>query len=55
MRYLAFDGLRGVFALLVVLGHIPAATFLRRYGYDGSSYLVVDFFFVLFVFVIVAC
>jgi peptidoglycan/LPS O-acetylase OafA/YrhL len=54
MRYLAFDGLRGVFALLVVLGHIPAATFLRRYGYDGASDMVVDFFFVLSGFVIVA-
>lgn len=54
VRYLAFDGLRGVFALLVVLGHIPAATFLRRYGHDGASDMVVDFFFVLSGFVIVA-
>jgi peptidoglycan/LPS O-acetylase OafA/YrhL len=54
VRYLAFDGLRGVFALLVVVGHIPAATFLRRYGYDDASDMVVDFFFVLSGFVIVA-
>jgi len=51
-RFLALDGLRGVFALAIVLFHLRFAT--HFFGWPGlrDAYLAVDFFFVLSGFVI---
>src|SRR4051812_44349777 len=46
-RYVALDGCRGVFALLVALLHFSAAGHLYDLPIVRSSYLAVDFFFVL--------
>ncbi|MGF0538496.1 acyltransferase family protein [Agrobacterium sp. ES01] len=54
MRFLAFDGLRGLFSIFVVLSHIPAATFLYQSGLESSGRSLVDLFFVFSGFVIVA-
>lgn len=54
MRFLAFDGLRGLFSLLVVLAHVPAATVLRQSGLSATGDTLVDLFFVFSGFVIVA-
>lgn len=54
MRFLAFDGLRGLFSLLVVLAHVPGATVLRQSGLSATGDTLVDLFFVFSGFVIVA-
>ncbi|SSC73169.1 unnamed protein product [Ciceribacter sp. T2.26MG-112.2] len=54
MRFLAFDGLRGLFSLLVVLAHVPAATVLRQSGLSATGDTLVDLFFVFSGFVIAA-
>ncbi len=54
MRFLAFDGLRGLFSLLVVLAHVPGATVLRQSGLSATGDTLVDLFFVFSGFVIAA-
>ncbi len=51
-RFHTLDGLRGVFALVVVLYHLPFATHLFANPLVRDGYLAVDFFFVLSGFVI---
>ncbi len=51
-RFESLDGLRGVFALAVVLFHINFATHFYSLPIIRASYLSVDFFFVLSGFVI---
>lgn len=54
MRFDAFDGIRGVLALLVVLYHFPGETFLHGTLYFQTANAIVDLFFVFSGFVIVA-
>lgn len=51
-RFVALDGLRGLFALAVALHHCPAYWHFYDHPLVRSSYLAVDFFFVLSGFVI---
>jgi peptidoglycan/LPS O-acetylase OafA/YrhL len=53
-RYLVLDSLRGVCAMLVALGHLKNMGFFGRWLSLPSSFLFVDFFFVLSGFVIAA-
>lgn len=52
VRFEALDSWRGLCALLVALFHFPAASALSQSRFVASSYLFVDFFFVLSGFVI---
>lgn len=54
MRLLAFDGWRGILAALVVISHFPGKTSLWGTRFDDNFAAVVDFFFILSGFVIVA-
>ncbi|WP_404927099.1 acyltransferase family protein [Mesorhizobium sp. ORM16] len=51
-RFLVLDSWRGICALLVALFHFPTASTISQNAFVGSSYLFVDFFFVLSGFVI---
>ncbi|MFU0505568.1 acyltransferase family protein [Pseudaminobacter sp. NGMCC 1.201702] len=51
-RFEALDSWRGICALLVALFHFPATGFISQSAFISSSYLFVDFFFVLSGFVI---
>ncbi|RUV33008.1 acyltransferase [Mesorhizobium sp. M7A.F.Ca.MR.148.00.0.0] len=51
-RFLVLDSWRGICALLVALFHFPTASTISQSAFIGSSYLFVDFFFVLSGFVI---
>lgn len=51
-RFEVLDSWRGICALLVALFHFPATGFISQSAFIGSSYLFVDFFFVLSGFVI---
>ncbi|MBZ9960069.1 acyltransferase [Mesorhizobium sp. B2-2-4] len=51
-RFLVLDSWRGICALLVALFHFPTASTISQSAFVGSSYLFVDFFFVLSGFVI---
>jgi hypothetical protein len=51
-RYAALDGLRGLFALLVALFHLPIASHVYTSPLLRDAYVFVDFFFVLSGFVI---
>ena len=51
-RFLVLDSWRGICALLVALFHFPTASMVSQSAFIGSSYLFVDFFFVLSGFVI---
>ena len=52
VRFEVLDSWRGVCALLVAVFHFPAASALSQSPFISSSYLFVDFFFVLSGFVI---
>lgn len=54
VRFEVLDSWRGICALLVALYHFPVATALSQSPFLVSSYLFVDFFFVLSGFVIMA-
>lgn len=54
VRFEVLDSWRGICALLVALFHFPAASFVSQSSFIASSYLFVDFFFVLSGFVIAA-
>lgn len=54
MRLLAFDGWRGILAALVVISHFPGKTSMWGTRFDDNFAAVVDFFFILSGFVIVA-
>ncbi|TPM36598.1 acyltransferase [Mesorhizobium sp. B2-3-5] len=51
-RFQVLDSWRGICALLVAVFHFPTASAISQSGFTGSSYLFVDFFFVLSGFVI---
>ncbi len=51
-RFLVLDSWRGICALLVALFHFPTSSMISQSAFIGSSYLFVDFFFVLSGFVI---
>lgn len=51
-RFLVLDSWRGICALLVALFHFPTGSMISQSAFIGSSYLFVDFFFVLSGFVI---
>lgn len=51
-RFEVLDSWRGICALLVALFHFPATGLISQSAFIGSSYLFVDFFFVLSGFVI---
>jgi peptidoglycan/LPS O-acetylase OafA/YrhL len=51
-RFLVLDSWRGICALLVALFHFPTGSTVSQSAFIGSSYLFVDFFFVLSGFVI---
>ncbi|TPK23529.1 acyltransferase [Mesorhizobium sp. B2-5-9] len=51
-RFRVLDSWRGICALLVALFHFPTASTISQSSFIGSSYLFVDFFFVLSGFVI---
>ncbi|TPM41490.1 acyltransferase [Mesorhizobium sp. B2-3-4] len=51
-RFQVLDSWRGICALLVALFHFPTASAISQSSFVGSSYLFVDFFFVLSGFVI---
>ncbi|MBN9221942.1 MAG: acyltransferase [Mesorhizobium sp.] len=51
-RFQVLDSWRGICALLVALFHFPTASVISQSRFIGSSYLFVDFFFVLSGFVI---
>ncbi|MER9839796.1 acyltransferase [Mesorhizobium australicum] len=51
-RFRVLDSWRGICALLVALFHFPTASTVSQSSFIGSSYLFVDFFFVLSGFVI---
>lgn len=51
-RITQLDGMRGIFALMVLLLHFPVATYLTNNFVVRQSYLFVDFFFVLSGFII---
>ncbi len=51
-RFQVLDSWRGICALLVALFHFPTASAISQSRFVGSSYLFVDFFFVLSGFVI---
>lgn len=51
-RFLVLDSWRGICALLVALFHFPTGSTISQSAFIGSSYLFVDFFFVLSGFVI---
>ena len=51
-RFQVLDSWRGICALLVALFHFPTASAISQSAFIGSSYLFVDFFFVLSGFVI---
>lgn len=51
-RFLVLDSWRGICALLVALFNFPTGSAISRSAFVGSSYLFVDFFFVLSGFVI---
>lgn len=51
-RFLVLDSWRGICALLVALFHFPTGSMVSQSAFIGSSYLFVDFFFVLSGFVI---
>ncbi|MBZ9852319.1 acyltransferase [Mesorhizobium sp. CA13] len=51
-RFLVLDSWRGICALLVALFHFPTGSTTSQSAFVGSSYLFVDFFFVLSGFVI---
>ncbi|MBZ9993251.1 acyltransferase family protein [Mesorhizobium sp. BH1-1-4] len=51
-RFQVLDSWRGICALLVALFHFPTASAISQSSFIGSSYLFVDFFFVLSGFVI---
>ncbi|RVD37634.1 acyltransferase, partial [Mesorhizobium sp. M8A.F.Ca.ET.023.02.2.1] len=51
-RFQVLDSWRGICALLVALFHFPTASVISQSSFIGSSYLFVDFFFVLSGFVI---
>jgi peptidoglycan/LPS O-acetylase OafA/YrhL len=51
-RFQVLDSWRGICALLVALFHFPTAAVISQSAFVGSSYLFVDFFFVLSGFVI---
>ncbi|WP_137929917.1 acyltransferase family protein [Mesorhizobium comanense] len=51
-RFQVLDSWRGICALLVALFHFPTASVISQSAFIGSSYLFVDFFFVLSGFVI---
>jgi peptidoglycan/LPS O-acetylase OafA/YrhL len=51
-RFSVLDSWRGICALLVALLHFPTSSALSQSAFVGSSYLFVDFFFVLSGFVI---
>ena len=51
-RFLVLDSWRGICALLVALFHFPTSSTISQSAFVGSSYLFVDFFFVLSGFVI---
>ncbi|MER9303352.1 acyltransferase [Mesorhizobium sp. M0293] len=51
-RFLVLDSWRGICALLVTLFHFPTGSTVSQSAFIGSSYLFVDFFFVLSGFVI---
>ena len=53
-RFVALDSWRGVCALLVALFHVPIIGVVRQLTLISNGYLFVDFFFVLWGFVI-AC
>ena len=54
MRFAVLDSWRGICALMVALFHFPAANAISQSQFIRSSYLFVDFFFVLSGFVITA-
>jgi len=54
VRFEVLDSWRGICALMVALFHFPAANALSQSQFITSSYLFVDFFFVLSGFVITA-
>lgn len=51
-RFEVLDSWRGICALLVALFHFPTTSIVSQNAFIGSSYLFVDFFFVLSGFVI---
>lgn len=51
-RFQVLDSWRGICALLVALFHFPTSSLISQSAFVGSSYLFVDFFFVLSGFVI---
>ncbi|TIT36909.1 MAG: acyltransferase [Mesorhizobium sp.] len=51
-RFQVLDSWRGICALLVALFHFPTPSVISQSSFIGSSYLFVDFFFVLSGFVI---
>ncbi|UVK37306.1 acyltransferase [Mesorhizobium sp. AR10] len=51
-RFLVLDSWRGICALLVAVFHFPTSSAISQSAFVGSSYLFVDFFFVLSGFVI---
>lgn len=51
-RFLVLDSWRGICALLVALFHFPTGSMISQSAFVGSSYLFVDFFFVLSGFVL---
>ena len=51
-RFQVLDSWRGICALLVALFHFPTASAISQSRFIASSYLFVDFFFVLSGFVI---
>ena len=53
-RYASLDGLRGIMAILVMMGHLGMNTPLKQLGINVQFQLAVDFFFVLSGFVLSA-
>lgn len=54
MRFLAFDGWRGILSLLVVISHFPGVTSLHETRFEATGSTLVDLFFIFSGFVIVA-